>query len=194
MSWEIDRWVLDHTLCFIDQHREALPAARFSVNLFASTLCRPYLAREIDTMLKTYNVEPWQLIVEVEESHMLSDFSWGNRSINQLRYLGCRVAIDDFGTGYASYTRLKEVQADMLKIDGSFVRNILTSSLDYNIIESICCVARLKRMKVVAEFVESDEIAAALKKLGVDYLQGYAISMPQLLSSLAPAVNPDINP
>lgn len=194
MSWEIDRWVLDYTLCFIDKHRESLPAARFSVNLFASTLCRPYLAREIDAMLKTYNVEPWQLIVEVEESHMLSDFSWGNRSINQLRYLGCRVAIDDFGTGYASYTRLKEVQADMLKIDGSFVRNILTSSLDYNIIESICCVARLKRMKVVAEFVESDEIAAALKKLGVDYLQGYAISMPQLLSSLAPAVNPDFNP
>lgn len=184
MSWEIDRWVLERTLRFIDRHRESLPAARLAVNLFASTLCRPHLAREIDVMLKAFNVEPWQLIIEVEESHMLSDFSWGNRSINQLRYLGCRVAIDDFGTGYASYTRLKEVQADMLKIDGSFVRNILISSLDYHIIESICCVARLKRMQVVAEFVESEEIATALKTLGVDYLQGYAISLPQPLESL----------
>ncbi|WP_413649341.1 EAL domain-containing protein [Pantoea sp. B65] len=194
MSWEIDRWVLEQTLSFMDQQRAALPAARFAVNLFASTICRPHLAKEIGAMLQRCNIEPWQLIIEVEESHMLSDLTWGNRSINQLRELGCPVAIDDFGTGYASYTRLREIQADILKIDGSFVRNILSSSLDYHIIESICCVARLRRMKVVAEFVESEDIAAALRKMGVDYLQGYAVSLPQLLVSLAPAAGEKINP
>ncbi len=194
MSWEIDRWVLEQTLSFIDEHRQSLPGARFAVNLFASTMCRPHLAKEIAMMLRHYHIEPWQLIVEVEESHMLSDLTWGNRSINQLRELGCQVAIDDFGTGYASYTRLREIQADILKINGSFVRNILISSLDYHIIESICCVARLRRMKVVAEFVESDDIATALRKMGVDYLQGYAISLPQRLETLAPAGGAEINP
>ncbi|RWR00806.1 membrane protein [[Pantoea] beijingensis] len=185
LSWHLDRWVLEQTLQFLDVNRLALPGGRFSINLFASTLCRPRLAKEVEELLNHYNVEPWQLIIEVEESHMLSDFAWGNRSINQLRHLGCQVAIDDFGTGYASYVRLKEVKADMLKIDGSFIRNMLASSLDYQIIESICSVARLKRMKVVAEFVETEEVAAALKKMHVDYLQGYAISVPQPLISLA---------
>jgi EAL domain-containing protein (putative c-di-GMP-specific phosphodiesterase class I) len=118
---------------------------------------------------------------------MLSDHSWGNRSIAQLRQLGCRVAIDDFGTGYASYSRLKLVQVDMLKIDGSFVRNMLSNSLDYQIIESICVVARLKRMQIVAECVETEENAEALRKLGVDYLQGDAIGAPLPLSELASA-------
>jgi len=194
MSWNIDRWVLEKTISFIAQHRDSLPAARFAVNLFASTLCRPHLAKEIAAMLRQHNVEPWQLIIEVEETRMLNELVWSNRSICQLRELGCPVAIDDFGTGYASYTRLRDIQADILKIDGSFVRNILTSSLDYHIIDSICCAARLKRMKVVAEFVESEEVAAALRKLGVDYLQGYAIGMPQLLTSLVSAGDAELNP
>ncbi|MCK8356851.1 EAL domain-containing protein, partial [Erwinia amylovora] len=104
----------------------------------------------------------------------LSDNSWGNRSLAQLRKLGCRVAIDDFGTGYASYSRLKRVQVDMLKIDGSFVCNMLNNSLDFQIIVSICAVARLKRMQFVAEFVETVEVAGELRRLGVDYLQGEA--------------------
>lgn len=187
MSWEIDRWVLDQTLHFIDGNRQFLPSARFSVNLFASTLCRPGLAEDIGCLLKRYRVEPWQLIIEVGESHIMSDLSWGNRSIKLLRELGCQVVIDDFGTGYASYSRLRDIQADMLKIDGSFVRSILTSTLDYHIIESICSIARLKHMKVVAEFVESEDIARTLRTMGIDYLQGYAISLPQLLSSITPA-------
>lgn len=187
MSWHIDHWVLEHTLIFIAQNREFLPAARFAVNLFTSTMCRPYLVEEIDYMLKSCNVEPWQLIIEVEETRMLNELTWGNRSINQLRELGCLVAIDNFGSSYASYTRLREIQADLLKIDGSFVRNLLKSSLDYYMIESICCVARLKHMKVVAEQVESEDIVTALKKMGVDYLQGYVIGLPQTLDSLVPS-------
>ncbi len=185
MTWEIDHWVLEKTLAFIDTHRHCLPAARFSINLFADSLCRPHLAHDINTMLMARNIEPWQLVIEVEESPILSDSSWGNRSISRLRQMGCRVAIDDFGTGYASYMRLKEVQADILKIDGSFICNMLDSSLDYQIIESIYRIARLKRMKVVAKSVESNEVAEALKKMGIDYLQGYAIGEPQPLLALS---------
>ncbi|MBK0001593.1 EAL domain-containing protein [Erwinia sp. S38] len=187
LTWEVDQLVLDQVLAFIDRHREQLPGIRFAVNLFAATLCRPQLAAEIAARLKASNIEPWQLIIEVAESPMLSDYSWGNRTISQLRQLGCRVAIDDFGTGYASYSRLKQVQVDMLKIDGSFVRNMLQSSLDYQIIESICVVARLKRMQIVAEYVETQEVAMALRKLGVDYLQGFVIGIPEPLANLVAA-------
>ena len=187
LTWEVDRMVLDRALTFIDRHRDALPGIRLAVNLFAGTLCRPQLAAEIAARLKASSIEPWQLIIEVTESPLLSDHSWGNRTIAQLRQLGCRVAIDDFGTGYASYVSLKQVQVDMLKIDGSFIRNMLDNSLDYQIIESICMVARLKRMQIVAESVENEETAAALRKLGIDYLQGLAIGQPLPLPQLAAA-------
>ena len=95
------------------------------------------------------------------------------------------MAIDDFGTGYASYARLKNVSADILKIDGSFIRNIATSSLDYQIVASICHLARMKNMRVVAEFVENEEIREAAISLGIDYLQGYCIGKPAPLEELA---------
>ncbi|CAO96094.1 sensor domain-containing phosphodiesterase [Erwinia tasmaniensis] len=185
LTWEVDRMVLEQALRFIHRHRDRLPGIRFAINLFAATLCRPQLTEEIASSLKTHGVEPWQLIIEVKESPMLSDNSWGNRSLAQLRKLGCRVAIDDFGTGYASYSRLKRAQVDMLKIDGSFVRNMLNNSLDYQIIVSICAVSRLKRMQIVAEFVQTEEVAEELRKLGVDYLQGEIVGMPIPLQDLA---------
>jgi EAL domain-containing protein (putative c-di-GMP-specific phosphodiesterase class I) len=98
--------------------------------------------------------------------------------------MGCSVAIDDFGTGYASYARLKNVNADILKIDGSFIRNIVSNSLDYQIVASICHLARMKKMRVVAEYVENEEIRSAVVALGIDYLQGYLIGKPEPLENL----------
>ncbi|MGE9552345.1 EAL domain-containing protein [Erwinia amylovora] len=185
LHWHVDRWVLAQTLAFINTHRETLPGLRFSINLFAASLCRPQLAREVEALLREHNVEAWQLIFEVEESPILTDYSWGNRSIAQLRNLGCRVAIDDFGSGYASYARLKEVQVDMLKIDGSFVRNMIHNSLDYQIIESTCVIARLKKMQILAKCVETEEEDDLLRRLGVDYLQGPLYSQPRPLQEVA---------
>lgn len=187
LTWEVDSMMLEQALAFIHRHRDKLPGIRLAVNFFAATLCRPQFVDDIASRLKVYDIEPWQLIVEVEESPILSDHSWGNRSIAQLRHLGCRVAIDDFGKGYSSYSRLKLIQADILKIDGSFVNNMLDNSLDYQIIQSICAVARLKRMQVVAECVDTEETADALRKLGVDYLQGASVGSPLPLYELASA-------
>jgi len=105
-----------------------------------------------------------------------------------LQALGCRVAIDDFGTGYASYARLKTLNVDLLKIDGSFIRNLHSSSLDYQVVASICHLARMKNMQVVAECVETPEIRQAALSLGIDYLQGYEIGQPVPLASLVTAV------
>ena len=139
---------------------------------------------ELERLLKYHQVEPRQLILEISEALVTVDSSAGFRTINRLRQMGCRIAIGNFGASYASYLQLKNLQADMLKIDGSFIHNMLHNPLDYQIIESICRVARLKRMQIVAESVESEAVATALRGLGIDYLQGYAISELQPLTML----------
>ncbi|QHM72030.1 sensor domain-containing phosphodiesterase [Mixta intestinalis] len=185
LTWEIDRWVLNHALSFIDRSREHLPAARFAVNIHAVNLCRPFFLSELERLLKQHQVEPWQLILVISETSGAVESLAGQRTINRLRQLGCRIAIEHFGVSYASYLQLTTLEADMLKIDGGFVHNMLNSPLNYQIVESICRVARLKRMQIVAESVESQAVAAALRALGIDYLQGDAISEPQPLTMLA---------
>ena len=118
----------------------------------------------------------------------LDDFAL--EAMQQLTESGVRFAIDDFGTGYASYARLKNVNADLLKIDGSFIRNIVSNSLDYQIVASICHLARMKKMRVVAEYVENEEIREAVLSLGIDYMQGYLIGKPQPLIDTLNEIEP----
>ena len=103
-------------------------------------------------------------------------------NIEQLRKQGVRISIDDFGTGYANYERLKRLQADIIKIDGVFVKDIVTNTLDAMIVRSITDLAKAKSLSVVAEFVETQQQQALLHKLGVQYLQGYLIGRPQPLA------------
>ena len=185
LSSRIDLWVVEHVLSFMASHREQLPGQRFAINLSPTSVCRAQFSPEVGRLLRKYGIEAWQLIFEITESTSLSNLHQANQTLGQLQKMGCRVAIDDFGTGYASYARLKNVNADILKIDGSFIRNIVSNSLDYQIVASICHLARMKKMQVVAEYVESEEIRSAVVALGIDYLQGYLIGKPQPLESLA---------
>jgi len=184
LSYQLDMWVLKHTLMFINQNRVRLPCLRFAVNFTPSTLCRPTFTRDFKALMLEYEVEPFQIVLEVTESHLLQNMKYADYAMRELRSYGCRIAIDDFGTGYASYGRLKAIQADILKIDGSFVRNMLTDSLDAYIVQSICQVARMKHLSIVAEYVETQEQKEALHALGVDYMQGYLIGKPQPLATL----------
>lgn len=196
LSSSIDLWVIENTLKFMAQNREKMPAHRFAINLSPTSVCRARFPQEISQLLVKYQVEAWQLIFEVTESNALTNAEQALATLLQLQVLGCQIAIDDFGTGYASYARLKNVSADILKIDGSFIRNIVSNSLDYQIVASICHLARMKKMLVVAEYVESEEIRSAVISLGIDYLQGYLIGEPrplhqtleeQVPATLAPA-------
>lgn len=184
LSSKIDAWVLEATLKFMDENRAQLPGSRFSINLTPASVGRLPFANEVKRLLSRYRIEPWQLIFEITESNSLTNFEQANATLTALQNMGCRVAIDDFGVGYASYARLKDISADILKIDGSFIRNILTSSLDYQIVDSICQLARMKKMQLVAEYVESEAVKAAVQNLGIDYIQGYLIGRPLLLEKL----------
>lgn len=185
LSSRIDLWVIENVLRFMAHNRKTLPAQRFSINLSPASVCRAQFAQEVKTLLRDYAIEAWQLIFEISENSMMPNIQQAGQTLAQLQQMGCRVAIDDFGTGYASYAQLKDVNADMLKIDGSFIRNIVANSLDYQIVASICHLARMKKMQVVAEYVESEEIRSAAVALGIDYLQGYLIGKPAPLDTLA---------
>jgi len=184
LAYQLDIWVLKHTLMFINDNREKLPSVRFAVNFSPSTFCRPSFSSQFKALMAQYQVEPFQIVLEVTESHLLHNVKYADFSMRDLRNYGCRIAIDDFGTGYASYDRLKFIQADILKIDGSFVRNMMNDALDAYIVQSICQVARMKHLSIVAEFVETEEQREALRAQGVDYMQGYLIGMPEPLSQL----------
>ncbi|SUX84633.1 signal transduction protein [Citrobacter koseri] len=103
--------------------------------------------------------------------------------MRNLRNFGFRIAIDDFGTGYANYERLKRLRADIIKIDGCFIKDIMTDSLDAMIVKSITDLAKAKSLCVVAEFVETPEQRELLLSLGVNYLQGYLIGRPRPLEA-----------
>jgi EAL domain-containing protein (putative c-di-GMP-specific phosphodiesterase class I) len=98
--------------------------------------------------------------------------------MNAMRAMGCRFALDDFGVGMSSLTYLKRLPVDYVKIDGSFVRDMLSDKTDWMTVEMINQISHLAGRRTIAEFVESPEILAALRTVGVDYVQGFAIARP----------------
>ncbi|HFK4577251.1 TPA: EAL domain-containing protein [Citrobacter sedlakii] len=194
LASRIDLWVIEHTLRFMADNRAEMPARRFALNLSAPSICRAKFSLEVSKLLSKYQIEAWQLIFEVTESYALLNAEQAQVTLHNLQQLGCQIAIDDFGTGYASYARLKNISANILKIDGSFIRNMVSNSLDYQIVASICHLARMKKMQVVAEFVESEEIRSAVASLGIDYMQGYLIGEPQPLRDILKAQVPVTGP
>lgn len=188
MSSSIDLWVLNNTMKYMDETRHSRPNQCFAINLTPASICRTDMAHLIENMLIKYGIAPEQLVLEVTETDELTNNLQADKTLDALQRLGCKIAIDDFGTGYASYARLKNMQADILKIDGSFIHNIISSEMDYKIVESICELARMKNMTLVAEFVETEAIQNALFRMGIDYVQGYFIGKPAPIETLPATV------
>ncbi|HAI49318.1 MAG TPA: hypothetical protein DCM53_06100, partial [Enterobacteriaceae bacterium] len=158
---------------------------RFSVNLMPMTLMQKGVARQIIQLFQAHNVPVSWVIIEVTEEQAFSDSETSTQNIALLREHGFRIAIDDFGTGYANFERLKRIQADIIKIDGCFIKDIVTDSLDIMIVKSICQLAKAKSFSVVAEYVETEPQRQLLLALGVNYLQGYLTGRPVPLSTLS---------
>ncbi len=177
LSQRFDMLVLETLFSVLHQHA----GQRFSVNLLPATLMQKDSAAQIIALFQRYAVSPDLITIEVTEEQAFSNADISRQNLEALRAFGCAIAIDDFGTGYANYERLKHLQADIIKIDGCFVRDILTDPLDAIMVKSIVEMARAKRMSVVAEYVESEPQKARLLELGVNYLQGYLVGKPQPL-------------
>lgn len=178
----IDRWVIEHFFQWLHQHPHELTALhRASVNLSGQSLSAPESIRFIRQQFQRYDIPPEKICFEITESMAVTRIDVTQQFIAELRNDGCSFSLDDFGTGYSSYGYLKQLPVQYLKIDGSFVRNMLATASDYAMVKSIHDVAQSMHLQTIAEFVENDELRYALKELGVHFGQGYGISKPELL-------------
>jgi EAL domain-containing protein (putative c-di-GMP-specific phosphodiesterase class I) len=124
-------------------------------------------------------LNPASVCFEITETSAISSIKKAINIITKLKDIGVKFALDDFGSGLSSFGYLKDLPVDYLKIDGAFVKNIVSNDKDRAIVRSINEVAKVMGMKTIAEFVENDKILEILKDIGVDYAQGYGIGKPK---------------
>ncbi|MCM8845015.1 EAL domain-containing protein [Citrobacter cronae] len=173
----LDITVIEQTFRFIQSRQKSEPNSHFSINLTPDSLNKIDFLDNVFTLFRKYAIAPERIIFEVIESDIIDNANVTD-VLKALRKAGSKIAIDDFGTGASSYSRLRTLDADILKIDGSFIRNILTDEFSRCAVRSFCEVAKLKKMEVVAEFVENEEIEKMLITMGIGWLQGYHIGKP----------------
>lgn len=183
--YDLDAWVLKSTLEWMDRNLDGIDRlSGLSVNLSGHSLT---LADHVDALVQLIARYPHlagRLIFEVTETAAIGNLDAGVRALRSLRSLGCRVALDDFGSGYSSYGYLRNLPLDYLKIDGTYIRNILTDKTDQALTASMVDVAHALGLKVIAEYVDSEAASAWLKQQGVDYVQGYWVHQPERLDGL----------
>ena len=137
------------------------------------------------SLVKQYEVNPQSLLFEITETSAIANLDVANSFISSLQDLGYQFALDDFGSGFCSFSHLKYLPVNLIKIDGIFIQGMLQDGVDRAIIHSIVQIAHTVGKQTVAEFVENAEILRLLKQCGVDYVQGYYVGRPSdaLLSS-----------
>ena len=127
-------------------------------------------------------IDPGKICFEVTETAAITNIEQAKKFIHTVKKLGCSFALDDFGSGLSSFSYLKELEVDYLKIDGSFIRDILVDHKVFSIVEAITQLGNSMGIQTVAEYVESDEIMQKITAIGVGYAQGYGIQVPRPLS------------
>jgi PAS domain S-box-containing protein len=149
----------------------------FSINLSVEDMMNTHYTERLFELLNRERLGG--VIIEIVESEGIENFEEVNRFIEKAKGLGCLIAIDDFGTGYSNFEYLIKLNADFLKIDGSLIKNIDTDEDAFDIVSTIVSFAQKKKIPVIAEFVSSEAIFKAVKKIGIEYAQGYYIGKPE---------------
>ena len=185
LAVQLDHQIITAVFEWFKQHPDALSATRkCAINLASSTLSDPDFLGFIEQLLREYPHDSNRFCFEITESNAIDDVEQSRTNVQALRAKGFRVSIDDFGTGFATYSYLKRYQVDEIKIDGTFVTALGDNAIDSEIVQSIVRVAQMLKVKTVAEFVATDELRARVERLGVDYVQGFAIGIPQPIAKL----------
>ena len=189
---EVDRWVIQHAFQqFRLQHPPGSHNQAFNtlfINLSASSLSDADLVNFIRKQLEQHAIAPHSFGFEITETAAITDFDNAIKLISALQDLGCKVALDDFGTGMSSFSYLKSLNVDFVKIDGSFVKNMLENEMDCAIVESVNKIGHIAGLQTIAEYVENDAIMQRLSELGIDYAQGWAIHRPEPFTLFQPAI------
>jgi predicted signal transduction protein with EAL and GGDEF domain len=181
MTGQIDpltRFAFHHALRQLGEWPKSLGTIGVAVNVTPSIICNPELVDVIRNAAGLWKIDFKRLTVEVTENALMVDRERSHRVLTEIRELGARISIDDFGTGYSSLSYLKQIPADEIKIDKSFVINMLNDEADRKIVEQIIALGRSFGLTVVAEGVENAEVAARLAAMGCDYAQGFHYARP----------------
>jgi EAL domain-containing protein (putative c-di-GMP-specific phosphodiesterase class I) len=182
----LDRWVIEETLRVCKQHlvAERQMHCLFDINLSGASLKDPEFRTMLLACLHDNPVLGPHLCFEITETAAIGNLSVVNEFIDAMRGFGCSFALDDFGSGLSSFTYLKNLKVDYLKIDGAFVRDITRNPIDRSMVEAINHIGHQMGLKTVAEYVESEETLALLRQIGVDYVQGNGVHLPEPLEIL----------
>jgi diguanylate cyclase (GGDEF)-like protein len=174
----IDRWVVGHAIHRLADDRSRGHTHRLAINLSARVFGDVEFLEFLRELLERSAIDPRQLIFEITETAAISHMASARELIEQLKLLNCEVALDDFGSGFSSYSYLKHLPVDYLKIDGSFIQHLSRESVDQAIVQSINQVAHALGRQTVAEYVEDAHTLDLLRRYGVDYVQGYHLGKP----------------
>ncbi|MGB3237071.1 MAG: EAL domain-containing protein [Geitlerinemataceae cyanobacterium] len=181
---EIDRWVIEKffeiyqtsSQKLLDYSRSSEPL--YAINLSGASISNDRFLNFLQEQFLQYNIAPQTICFEITETTAISNLTQAIQFIRSLKKLGCHFALDDFGVGMSSLAYLKSLPVDYLKIDGSFVKNLVNDPVDRSMVE--CCnrIAHVMNIKTVAEFVEDRSTLDQLRELGIDYAQGYGVAKP----------------
>jgi EAL domain-containing protein (putative c-di-GMP-specific phosphodiesterase class I) len=174
----IDRWVVEAAFKQL-QHAHQTDGQIWTINLSGQTLTDDKFYQFVIEKKDKYQINATTICFEITETAAVANLSSASELITKLRDQGFRFALDDFGSGLSSFTYLKTLPVEYLKIDGSFVRDMLQDPINTAMVESINEIGHVMGLKTIAEFVENEFINEKLRKLKVDYVQGYCIHRPE---------------
>lgn len=186
----IDRWVVETTFRWlVSEADERERLALCSINLSGLSLVDDDFLPFVVRQFQKSGLDPTKICFEITETSAIASYAQASRFINALKELGCKFALDDFGTGLSSFGYLKHFPVDYLKIDGSFVKEIVHDPIDREMVRSINEIGHLTGKQTIAEYAANAEIITMLKGIGVDYAQGYGISEPKRILMSAAVIN-----
>jgi diguanylate cyclase (GGDEF)-like protein/PAS domain S-box-containing protein len=181
----IDRWVVSNTLAWISKHADKLGhVATVSINLSGLSLGDETMLSFISNELQQTDIPAEKIKFEITETAAIANLRAATKFIETMAKLGIRFSLDDFGSGLSSFAYLKKLQVDTLKIDGMFVKDMLTDRLDYEMVKSINEIGHVMGLETIAEFVENEEILEQLRQIGVDFVQGYGVGKPAPIDNI----------
>lgn len=185
LSINVDKWVVRTAFKWLS--RRPVMLSNFQgvfINLSGKTVGQKIFLDYVISMFNEYSIPPEKICFEITETTAISNLSEAVNFINDLKRIGCYFAIDDFGSGVASFSYLKNLPVDYLKIDGAFIRDICSNEVSLAMVKSINDISHVMGKKTIAEFVEDDATFAMLKNMGVDYAQGYTLGQPFSLEGI----------
>jgi len=177
---KLDLWVIDNALSLLADNPDFMDNIHFiSINLSGPSLTNEAMLTFIIDKLTKLKINPEKICFEVTETVAISNLNKAINFISMLKKMGCHFALDDFGSGLSSFGYLKNLPVDYLKIDGMFVKDMINDAINYAMVKSINEIGQVMGMKTIAEFVEDEPTRQILKKMGVNYAQGFGLGKPQ---------------